>query len=246
MSLVSGDGTLVVVPTFNEVASVPRLIAGLRDHVPAAAIVVVDDSSPDGTGDVVAEIADKDEAVSLLSREHRDGLGSAYVAGFAWGLRRGFDVLAQMDADGSHLADQLPRLLSALSWADVAIGSRYVAGGSVVNWPPHRELLSRGGNRYIRLLTGLPVRDATAGFRAYRATGLQRLPWQHVSSQGYSFQIEMTRDAVAAGLEIAEVPITFVERTTGASKMSLGIVAEAGLRTAVWGVADRLAPFRRT
>ena len=242
----SGDGAsvLVVIPTYNEAATLPVILDRLRAAQPSADVLVVDDGSPDGTGRLADERARLDPAVHVLHRDAKQGLGAAYVAGFTWGLDRGYEVLVEMDADGSHAPEQLERLLAPLAWADVTIGSRYVAGGSVVNWPRHRWLLSRGGNVYTRLAVRLPVSDATAGYRAYRASSLRRLDYAATESAGYCFQIDMTRLAVRAGMTVVEVPVTFTERTVGQSKMSRAIVAEALWRVTVWGAADRWRPLR--
>lgn len=235
---------LVVIPTYNEAATLPTILQRLRAAQPAADVLVVDDGSPDGTGRLADAWAQADPAVHVLHRDAKQGLGAAYVAGFTWGLERGYDVLVEMDADGSHAPEQLERLLAPLAWADVTIGSRYVAGGSVVNWPRHRWLLSRGGNVYTRVAVRLPVSDATAGYRAYRAAALRGLDYAATESAGYCFQIDMTRLAVRAGLTVVEVPVTFTERTVGQSKMSRAIVAEALWRVTVWGASDRWRPVR--
>lgn len=239
---------LVVVPTYCERESLPGLLAGVRAAVPQAAVLVVDDASPDGTGDAADAAAAADPCISVLHRIEKDGLGRAYVAGFAEGLAAGADVLVEMDADGSHRPTDLPRVLGALiaspdgtgGPADVVIGSRWVPGGQVVGWPRHREALSRGGNAYVRLALRIPVVDATAGFRAYRGPLLRRLALGDVSSRGYCFQVDLTRRALAAGALVREVPVTFVEREQGASKMTGGIVAEALWRVTAWGLQARL------
>ena len=242
----SGDGasTLVVIPTYNEAATLPVILDRLRAAQPGVDVLVVDDGSPDGTGRLADARALLDPAVHVLHRDAKQGLGAAYVAGFTWGLAHGYEVLVEMDADGSHAPEQLDRLLAPLAWADVTIGSRYVAGGSVVNWPRHRLLLSRGGNVYTRRAVRLPVSDATAGYRAYRAAALRGLDYEATESAGYCFQIDMTRLAVRAGLTVVEVPVTFTERTVGQSKMSRAIVAEALWRVTVWGASDRWRPVR--
>ena len=235
---------LVVVPTFNEVRTLPTILDRLRAAVPAADVLVVDDGSPDGTGEVAAARARDDEAIHLLRRAGKQGLGAAYVAGFSWGLDRGYDVFVEMDADGSHAPEELPRLLQALGWADLVIGSRYVAGGSVVNWPAYRLALSRGGNVYTRTAVRLGVSDATAGYRAYLRSTLEAIDLAGVESQGYCFQVDMTRRVVRAGLRVVEVPITFSEREIGESKMSSGIVAEALWRVTRWGISERWERLR--
>lgn len=240
----AGTRTLVVIPTFDEAMTLPVTLARLRRAVPDADVLVVDDASPDGTGEIADRLAAQDAAVHVLHRTGKQGLGSAYVAGFRWALAAGYDVVVEMDADGSHQPEQLSALLEALDagrgeGVELVIGSRWVPGGRVENWPRHRELLSRGGNTYTRLATGLPLRDATAGFRAYRATVLRRIPLDEVASQGYCFQVDMAVRAVGAGSRVREVPIRFVERTQGRSKMSRQIVAEALVRVTLWGLARR-------
>ena len=232
---------LVIVPTYDERLSLPGTLERLRSAVPDAEALVVDDASPDGTGEVADAIAVRDPQVHVLHRAGKEGLGAAYLAGFAWGLARGYDVLVEMDADGSHLPEQLPRLLAALdAGADLALGSRWVPGGSVRNWPPHRRLLSRGGNVYTRFATGIGLHDATGGFRAFRRKVLEELELDGVASQGYCFQVDLAWRAVRAGWTVVEVPIDFVERELGSSKMSPAIVREALWRVTVWGVRHRL------
>jgi glycosyltransferase involved in cell wall biosynthesis len=236
---------LVCAPTYNEIATLPQVLARLRLAVPEADVLVVDDASPDGTGKVADEIAAGDPAVHVLHRGEKAGLGAAYVAGFRWGLARGYDVLVEMDADGSHQPEELPRLLSALRGADVVLGSRYVPGGELRGWPRSREVLSRGGNTYTRLALGLPLQDATGGFRAYRGEVLGSLGLEGVHSQGYCFQVDLVWRAWRAGFRVVEVPITFVERAEGTSKMSRAIVAEALWRVTQWGLTSRWGARRR-
>lgn len=237
---------LVVVPTYDEALTLPTTLARLRAAVPEADVLVVDDASPDGTGDVAERIAADDRHVHVLHRAGKEGLGPAYVAGFRWALARPYDVVVEMDADGSHLPEELPRLLAALDDGhDLVLGSRWVAGGSVENWPWYREVLSRGGNLYTRVLLGLRLRDATGGYRAYRADVLRALPLEEVASQGYCFQVDMAWRVLGAGGRVTEVPIRFVERTGGRSKMSRRIVVEAFARITAWGVRHRLAGARR-
>jgi dolichol-phosphate mannosyltransferase len=241
---------LVVVPTYEERASLPRALDGLRREVPDADVLVVDDASPDGTGALAEEYAERDattagrRAVHVLHRTGKQGLGTAYVAGFRWALERGYYVVVEMDADGSHRAEDLPALLARTDDAALVIGSRWVRGGRVVNWPLHRQVLSRGANVYAWLAMGLPVRDATAGFRAYRASVLAALPLDQVASHGYCFQIDMAWRVVRAGGDVVEVPITFVERAEGRSKMSRDIVVEALVKVTVWGAQERWRQLR--
>lgn len=235
---------LVVIPTYDEAPTIGVALDLLAEHVPEADVLVVDDASPDGTADLVERIAAEDPSgrqVTVMRRTGKLGLGTAYLAGFAWALERGYDTVVEMDADGSHRAQDLPLLLAADG--DLVIGSRWVPGGRVVNWPKNREVLSRGANLYTRVLLGLGVKDATAGFRAYTADLLRRLPLTEVASQGYGFQVDMTWRARQAGARIVEVPIVFVERTAGASKMSRGIIIEAMVSVARWAVVYRARQF---
>ena len=235
-----------MVPTYDERLSLPGTLDRLRCAVPAADVLVVDDASPDGTGEVADRLASADGQVHVLHRAGTEGLGTAYLAGFAWGLARGYDVVVEMDADGSHLPEQLPRLLAALeAGADVVLGSRWVPGGSVRNWPPHRRLLSRGGNVYTRVVTGIGLRDATGGYRAFRREVLEQLDLEGVASQGYCFQVDLAWRAVRAGWRVVEVPIDFVERELGTSKMSSAIVREALWRVTVWGAQHRAQQVTR-
>jgi dolichol-phosphate mannosyltransferase len=247
---------LVVVPTYNERENLPGALDRLRTHVPDADVLVVDDGSPDGTGEIAEQIAGQESAaggtrrVHVLHRAGKLGLGTAYVAGFGWALERGYDVVVEMDADGSHRAEDLPRLLAAVTDADLVLGSRWVPGGAVQNWPMSRHLLSRGANTYTRLALGIPLQDATGGFRAYRASLLRDLRLDDVASQGYCFQVDMAWRAVRSGARVAEVPITFVERALGQSKMSRAIVVEALISVTRWGIAERsrrvAGAFRRS
>jgi glycosyltransferase involved in cell wall biosynthesis len=226
---------LIVIPTYNEIATLQRCVMGVLAADRRASVLIVDDGSPDGTGGLADELAASIARVNVHHREGKLGLGTAYRRGFTWGLAHGFDAVCEMDADMSHPAESLPALIDALDTADVAIGSRYVPGGSVVGWPLSRQLLSRGGNAYVRGWTGVPVRDATAGFRAYRRGVIQELDMATLVTDGYAFQLEMTLRAWQAGFRIAEVPIRFLERQEGASKMSKAIVGEAMLMVARWG-----------
>jgi dolichol-phosphate mannosyltransferase len=241
MTSPSGAGELlVVVPTYNEYDNLADLVGRIRTSVPEADILVVDDASPDGTGKLADDLARSDDQIHVLHRLGKQGLGIAYVAGYGWGMDRGYQRFVQMDADGSHLPEQIPALLDALADADLVIGSRWVPGGGIVNWPRHREWLSRGGNAYTRWALGISIRDATGGFRAFRRRTLDGLSLGAVASQGYCFQVDLARRSVAAGFRVAEVPITFVERRYGDSKMSGGIVAEALWRVTGWGVSQRI------
>lgn len=234
--------TLVIIPTYNECENIPLIVARVRSSVPAAHILVVDDSSPDGTGALADALSAADDAVHVLHRQDKTGLGAAYLEGFGWGLSHGYDQLVQLDADGSHLPEQLPSLLAAAATADVVMGSRWVAGGAVKNWPWHRRALSRGGSIYSRALLRLPQRDVTGGYRVYSAHALESMKLSGVESLGYCFQIDMLLHAVRARLTVVEVPITFVERTLGSSKMSGRIVIEAMARVTVWGATGMRVP----
>ncbi|EFG65575.1 polyprenol monophosphomannose synthase [Streptomyces sp. SPB074] len=231
---------LVIIPTYNEAENLRSIVGRVREAVPGAHVLVADDNSPDGTGALADELAAGDEHVRVLHRGGKEGLGAAYLAGFSWGLDHGFDVLVEMDADGSHQPEELPRLLTALREADLVLGSRWITGGRVVNWPKSREFLSRGGSTYSRLLLDVPLRDVTGGFRAFRAATLRGLGLADVESQGYCFQVDLARRAVRSGYRVVEVPITFVERALGDSKMSRAIVAEALWRVTAWGVTARV------
>jgi dolichol-phosphate mannosyltransferase len=240
------ERVLVCIPTYNERENLPVVVRRLRAAVPSAEILVLDDNSPDGTGQVADDLAAADPLVHVLHRAGKEGLGRAYLAGFAWALEHGYDAVVEMDADGSHQPEQLPALLAAVqAGADLVIGSRWVRGGSVVNWPLHRKALSVGGNLYIRVLLGMPVNDATAGYRVYTADALRRIGLHDVASQGYSFQTDLTRRAVVLGMRVVEVPITFVEREVGDSKMSGDIMRESLQRITVWGVHHRAEQLRR-
>ena len=234
----------VLIPTYEERDTLPVLVHRLREVVPDADLVVLDDSSPDGTGEVADALAASDPQVSVIHRPGKEGLGAAYLAGFAWALERGYDAVVEIDADGSHRPEHLPELLAAAEHADAVIGSRWVRGGSVVNWPLHRKALSVGGNLYVKVLLGMPVNDATAGFRVYRADALRAMGLRDVASQGYCFQTDLTWRAVKAGLTVVEVPITFVEREVGESKMSRDIMTESLRRITGWGVRHRTRQVR--
>ncbi|GGM78773.1 dolichol-phosphate mannosyltransferase [Longimycelium tulufanense] len=234
---------LVVIPTYNERDNLGPIVGRLHAAVPAAHVLVVDDGSPDGTGELADEMAAADERVHVLHRTAKEGLGAAYIAGFRWAMERDYDVVVEMDADGSHPPEELPRMLDALGrdggGADLVIGSRYVPGGRVVNWPWHRQFLSRGANLYAGLALGAKVRDMTAGYRAYRREVLEKIQLGTVASQGYCFQIDLAWRTIEAGFAVVEVPITFTDREVGQSKMSANIVREALLRVTKWGLRRR-------
>ena len=244
MSFESLGRIVMVVPTYNEVDNIAPVVQRLRTAVPAADVLIVDDASPDGTGEVADRMAAADEQVGVLHRRSKEGLGAAYLAGFAQALRSGYDVVGEMDADGSHQPEQLPELLTALGDADLVIGSRWVPGGRVVNWSKGREALSRGGNLYVRALLGIEVRDATSGYRVFRSRTLEKLDLAGVRSAGYVFQTDLVARTIDAGLSVREVPIEFVERTRGASKMTARIAAESLRRITGWGVRRRLTRQR--
>lgn len=236
---------LVIVPTYNEREALPLIVERIRASVPEADILVADDNSPDGTGAIADSLAASDAHVQVMHRHGKEGLGAAYIAGFTWGLQNGYDVLVEMDADGSHQPEQLPRLLDALRGADLVLGSRWIPGGGTENWSKGREVLSRGGNAYTRAMLGVPIHDATGGYRAFRADTLRRLDLHTVASQGYCFQVDLAWRTVQRGMTVKEVPITFVERSVGDSKMSKAIVAEALLRVTQWGAQERAKSLKR-
>ena len=231
--------TLVIIPTYNERENINPIVARVRASVPSADILVVDDASPDGTGQLADAIAAADSHVHVLHRTKKNGLGAAYLEAFGWGLSRGYDELVQLDSDGSHQPEQLPDLLAAAKTADVVMGSRWVPGGAVQNWPWHRRALSRGGSTYSRLVLRLRQHDVTGGYRVYTAHALERMDLASVESLGYCFQIDMLLTSVRAGLTVVEVPITFVERVLGSSKMSGSIVVEAMARVTLWGLTGK-------
>lgn len=235
---------LVVIPTYNEVENLPLIVGRVRDSVPESHILVADDNSPDGTAKIADEIAAADDHVHVMHRLGKEGLGAAYLAGFAWALEQGFDVVVEMDADGSHQPEQLPLLLDALREADLVLGSRWVPGGSVVNWPKSREVLSRGGNWYTRKALRVPLMDATGGYRAFRASTLRALDLDGVGSAGYIFQVDLAYRTLERGLRVKEVPIEFVEREIGDSKMNRKIVSEALWRVTVWGARERVSAVK--
>ncbi len=235
---------LVVLPTYNEAANIENILELVRVNAPGANILVVDDGSPDHTGDKAEKVGERLGRVEVLRREGKSGLGSAYRAGFRKGMAEGFDILIEMDSDLQHDPAALPDLIEAVeAGADLAIGSRYVPGGHIPQWAWHRRLLSRGGNQYASMVLGMGVKDATSGFRAYRATMLRTLDLDVIKADGYGFQIEMAYEVRRHGGDIAEVPISFRERQLGESKMSSKIVVEALLLVTWWGIRDRI--FRR-
>ncbi len=235
---------LVIVPTYNERESLPLIVRRIRAAVPEAFILVADDNSPDGTGAIADTLTEHDDHVQVMHRHGKEGLGAAYIAGFTWGLQNNYDVLIEMDADGSHQPEQLPRILEALRGADLVLGSRWIPGGGTENWSKGREVLSRGGNAYTRAMLGVPLHDATGGYRAFRADTLRGIDLHTVASQGYCFQVDLAWRAVQRGFIVREVPITFVEREVGSSKMSRAIVAEALLRVTQWGIQERASTVR--
>lgn len=235
--------TLIIVPTYNEIEGLQRIATRIRRTVPDADLLIVDDSSPDGTGDLADRLAERDPGIAVLHRAGKDGLGQAYLAGFEVALRGGYDFVVEMDADGSHDPESLPAMIAlARGGADLVIGSRWVEGGSVVNWPAVRKLISRVGNWYSGVMLRSSIRDITAGFRVLRAAALRDLDLHAISSQGYCFQVEMAWRLERTGHRVAEHPITFREREVGQSKMHTGIVVEALLRVTAWGIAATLRP----
>jgi dolichol-phosphate mannosyltransferase len=233
------ERAVMVIPTFNEVENLADVVARVRRCVPDVDVLVVDDASPDGTGALADRLAAEDRQVRVLHRSAKEGLGAAYAEAFRVALAEGYDLIGEMDADGSHQPEQLPRLLSAVADADLVVGSRWVPGGSVVNWPWHRRALSRAGNLYTRLLLGIAVRDSTAGFRVFRRQTLERIRLEEVQSLGYAFQVELVYRTLRAGLRVREVPIEFVERVRGDSKMTPEVARESLVRITRWGLVQR-------
>lgn len=246
MSATVPGRVVMVVPTYDEAENLEWLVGRLRAAQPDVDVLVVDDASPDGTGEIADRLAAADPHVAVVHREGKAGLGAAYLHGFRVALEAGYDVIGEMDADGSHQPEQLQRLLDALPEADLVIGSRYVRGGSVVNWPWTRQLLSRGGNLYVRLLLGMRVRDATAGFRLFRRETLEKIDLAGVRSTGYVFQTDLTYRATSAGLRVVEVPVEFIERVRGDSKMTGEVATESLKSITRWGLGERRAQVRRT
>jgi len=245
MSLEPLGRVVMVIPTYNEAGNISWIVERLRAAQPEVDVMIVDDNSPDGTGQLADDLAAADPQVSVIHRTEKAGLGAAYLHGFAVALERGYDVIGEMDADGSHQPEQLERLLTAIRNADLVIGSRWIPGGSVVNWPKSREFLSRGGNLYVRLLLGLRVGDATAGFRLFRRRTLEAIDLASVQSTGYVFQTDLAHRVANAGLRIVEVPIEFVERVRGDSKMSGAVATESLKRITVWGLQERRDQVKR-
>jgi dolichol-phosphate mannosyltransferase len=239
------EPVLVVIPTYNERENLTPILERLHKALPDVNALVVDDGSPDGTGELADKLAADDPRVHVLHRTEKAGLGAAYVAGFRWGLERDYATIVEMDADGSHAPEDLPRMLDALGDADLVLGSRYVPGGSVVNWAKRRELLSRAANLYSRLALGMKIREYTAGFRAYRRQVLEKLELDEIASRGYCFQIDLAWRTAQAGFDVVEVPITFTEREFGESKMSGSVIREAMLRVGIWGLQHRWSQLRR-
>jgi len=228
--------TLVMMPTYNEIETLEKSVADLFIHNPTVELLVIDDNSPDGTGALADSLAASLTAMHVLHRGGKEGLGKAYLAGISWGIANGFEFLVQMDADGSHRAQDLPKLLESAGLDQLVIGSRWVPGGAVRNWPWYRMLISRFGNFYAARMLGSNLGDLTAGFRVYGKELLLKLPLESVAAQGYGFQVEMTKNVLAIGSKVTEVPIEFVERENGVSKMTLAIVLEAFVLATKWGI----------
>ncbi len=238
------NASLVIIPTYNERENLEMIVSRVLSAAVGIDVLVVDDSSPDGTGVIADALARVHPEVHVLHRRSKDGLGGAYLEGFAWGQAAGYRHLVEMDADGSHHPEDLPRLIALLSDHDLVLGSRWVPGGRVENWPLRRKVLSRGGNLYTRLALGISVEDATGGFRAFRADALERIDLRTVESQGYCFQVDLLWRALERGLTVVETPITFTERVHGESKMSGSIVRESLAKVTLWGVRRRLREAR--
>ena len=233
------NDALVIIPTYDERDNLDMIVSRTLASGAAVDVLVVDDGSPDGTGDLADSWAAREPRVHVMHRTEKAGLGAAYLAGFAWGLERGYDAIVEMDADGSHHPEDLPRMLGLLADDDLVLGSRWVPGGEVENWPLRREMLSRGGSWYTRGALGIRVADTTGGFRAFRASALRRIDLDAVESRGYCFQVDLLWRALQAGLRVVETPITFTERVHGASKMSGSIVRESLTKVTLWGLRRR-------
>ena len=241
----SAQSVLVIIPTYLESENIENVLSAVRSSLPEANVLVVDDNSPDGTADLAEKVGEKLGRIEVLRRSGKAGLGSAYRAGFRWGAERGYSVFVEMDADLSHDPADLPRLIAPMDeGADLVIGSRYVPGGAIPGWPTHRALLSREGNRYAAFMLGLPVADATSGYRAFRASTLAKVDLEAVRADGYGFQIEMVYRMRQVGGALREIPITFIDRVEGKSKMSGRIIVEALGLVTVWGVRDRVRRLR--
>ena len=237
--------TLVIIPTYNEIDSLPRALDRVRNAAPEAHILVVDDGSPDGTGRLADARAQVDDRVHVLHRTEKNGLGPAYLADFSWGLDAAYELICEMDADGSHRPTFLPAMLAALENADMVKGSRWMRGGEVVDYDLAREWLSRLANIWIQAVMDLPVHDSTGGFNAFRASALEAMDLDTIASKGYTFQVDLTRRVIENGGTVAEVPISFPDRQLGESKMSGSIITEALRRTAGWGYEKRSAQLRQ-
>lgn len=240
-------GVLVIIPTYNELEALPRIVQRVRAALPDTHILIQDDNSPDGTGELAEELAQQDGHITVSHRDEKRGLGAAYIDGFRWGLDNGYQLLVQIDADGSHPPERLPAMIEAVIQDErvgLAIGSRWVSGGSVVDWPMHREILSRGANLYAGIMLGLGVRDATAGFRVYRGAVIADMDLGTIRSKGYGFQVDMSLRTHMDGWRIVELPIEFREREVGQSKMSGAIIGEAMLLVTGWGIRRRAQQLR--
>jgi dolichol-phosphate mannosyltransferase len=231
--------TLVIMPTYNEIESLPVTLAGVLHFAPDVDILIVDDGSPDGTGELAETFAAQSKRIHVLHRTVKDGLGGAYLAGFKWAFKAGYETVVEMDADGSHRPEDLPKLLNRAGQAELVIGSRWVPGGAVENWPWYRKMISKGGTLYASIMLRSNIKDITAGFRVYNAKFLSELDLAGVAARGYGFQVEMAWRTQRAGGRIIEVPIVFVERTQGASKMTTAIVLEALWLVTKWGLFKR-------
>jgi len=238
------SGTLVIIPTYNEADNLAWIVGRVRAATPEAHVLVVDDNSPDGTGALADGLAGADRSIRVMHRAGKEGLGRAYLAGFAWGIAHGYELLVEMDADGSHHPEALPQMLELAADNDVVLGSRWVPDGRVENWPLRRRVLSQGGNLYARLALGISVKDATGGFRVYRSSALASLDLEQVESHGYCFQLDLLWRALQAGLDVIETPITFTERVRGESKMGSDIVRESLLKVTAWGLRRRALSAR--
>ena len=227
---------LVIMPTFNEAGNIERATSELVAHNPDVDLLIVDDNSPDGTGEIADRLALNSKKISVLHRKGKEGLGAAYIAGFKYAIEAGYDFIVEMDADGSHRSQDLPKLLEVCENNDLVIGSRYVRGGKTMNWPLHRQWLSRGGNLYAKLMLGSKLNDMTAGFRVFRVSFLESMDLDSINARGYSFQIEMAYRTIRSGAKAVEVPIVFIEREIGESKMSTSIVLEALLLMTKFGL----------